>query len=63
MGELFHNQSSLSIVMITMYLPFWLYMLDSKACIYKVCLFVRISLSRCIPMWIHEHMIIYDLSF
>lgn len=42
---MFHNQCSLSIIMMAMYFPFWSCMLDSEACICMVGMFVRMSLS------------------
>ena len=39
----FHSQCNLSVVIVVMYLPFWLYMLVSKSCICIVGLFVRMS--------------------
>ena len=41
----FHNQCSLSVVIVAMYLPLWSCMLDSRLCICMVGLVLRMSLS------------------
>ena len=42
----FHNQCSLSVLIVVMYFPFWSCMLEIEACICMVGLFGKMSLSE-----------------